>query len=260
MKKAVFFDIDGTLWDFKMNIPESTKEALKELRKNGHYAFLCSGRSRSNIKSPKLLALGFDGIVAACGTHIEFEGEKLFELLLTNEQIKHILTVLRKYQIPMVLEGPNYIYVDEKDFKDDPYVIYLRNELGENLKSITGIAQYEVNKLSAELGNADVELVRKELGTEFDMIVHEPDGILEIGQAGYSKASGIERLCAFLGIAKEDTYAFGDSANDVEMLEFVAHGIAMANGTDVAKNAAEFITTDIHKDGIWNGLKHYGLI
>ena len=73
MKKAVFFDIDGTLWDFKMNIPESTKEALKELRKNGHYAFLCSGRSRSNIKSPKLLALGFDGIVAACGTHIEFE-------------------------------------------------------------------------------------------------------------------------------------------------------------------------------------------
>jgi hydroxymethylpyrimidine pyrophosphatase-like HAD family hydrolase len=92
------------------------------------------------------------------------------------------------------------------------------------------------------------------------MIVHEPDGILEIGQAGHSKASGIERLCASLGIAKEDTYAFGDSANDVEMLEFVAHGIAMGNGTDVAKNAAEFITTDIHKDGIWNGLKHYGLI
>ena len=32
MKKAVFFDIDGTLWDFKMNIPESTKKALKELK------------------------------------------------------------------------------------------------------------------------------------------------------------------------------------------------------------------------------------
>ena len=57
MKKAVFFDIDGTLWDFKMNIPESTKKALKELRKNGYYAFLCSGRSRLNIKSPKYLHL-----------------------------------------------------------------------------------------------------------------------------------------------------------------------------------------------------------
>ena len=46
----------------------------------------------------------------------------------------------------------------------------------------------------------------------------------------------------------------------MEMLAFVAHGIAMGNGTDVAKNAAEFVTTDIHADGIWNGLKHYGLI
>lgn len=122
------------------------------------------------LKVPNYLHLDLTESWRPCGTHIEFEGEKLFELLLTKEQIGHILAVLRKHQIPMVLEGPNYIYVDEKDFVDDPYVIYLRNELGENLKSITGTAQYEVNKLSAELGNADVELVRKELGTEFDMI------------------------------------------------------------------------------------------
>ena len=75
MRKAVFFDIDGTLWDEKMQIPQSTKEALKRLRENGHYAFLCSGRSRSNIRSPRLLELGFDGVVAACGTHIDFHKE-----------------------------------------------------------------------------------------------------------------------------------------------------------------------------------------
>ena len=57
------------------------------------------------------------------------------------------------------------------------------------------------------------------------MIVHEPDGILEIGQAGHSKASGIERLCASLGIAKEDTYAFGDSANDVKCLNLWHMGL-----------------------------------
>ena len=54
MKKAVFFDIDGTLWDFKMNIPESTKKALKELRKNGYYAVEEAGQI---LKVPNYLHL-----------------------------------------------------------------------------------------------------------------------------------------------------------------------------------------------------------
>ena len=74
MKKAVFFDIDGTLWNEHMQVPESTTKAIRELRNAGNYAFLCSGRSRSNIRSEKILGIGFDGIVAACGTHIEYEG------------------------------------------------------------------------------------------------------------------------------------------------------------------------------------------
>ncbi len=44
MKKAVFFDIDGTLWDEKMRVPESTAAAIHKLRENGTYAFICSGR------------------------------------------------------------------------------------------------------------------------------------------------------------------------------------------------------------------------
>ena len=77
MKKAVFFDIDGTLWNEHMQVPESTTKAIRELRNAGNYAFLCSGRSRSNIRSEKILGIGFDGIVAACGTHIEYEGKKV---------------------------------------------------------------------------------------------------------------------------------------------------------------------------------------
>ena len=64
----------------------------------------------------------------------------------------------------------------------------------------------------------------------------------------------------YLGINKEDTYAIGDSINDLEMLQCVGHGIAMGNATQVAKDVAEYVTTDIHEDGIYNALKHYGLI
>ena len=44
------------------------------------------------------------------------------------------------------------------------------------------------------------------------------------------------------------------------MLRFAGHSIAMGNATEDAKAVAEYITTDIHEDGILNALKHYGLI
>ena len=62
--KAVFFDIDGTIWDAHMWIPESTKRAIRALRENGHLTFICSGRTRAFIQAEELLDLGFDGIIA----------------------------------------------------------------------------------------------------------------------------------------------------------------------------------------------------
>ena len=67
-------------------------------------------------------------------------------------------------------------------------------------------------------------------------------------------------LCEHLGISVEDTYAIGDSINDLEMLEFAGHSIAMGNASAVAKEKAEYVTTHIHEDGIYNALKHYALI
>lgn len=259
MKKAVFFDIDGTIWNDYMEIPESTIVAVTKLRENGHYAFLCSGRSRANIRTKKLLDIGFDGVVAACGTHIDFQGEKVFEQLLTQEQISHALAVIRKNEMSVVLEGPEYLYVDENAFLDDPYVIHLRKELGEDVKNIKVGAPYIINKMSAVLNNARLEKVIEELGTDFDVINHG-GGLIEIQPHGHSKATGIARVCELLHIDIEDTYAFGDSANDLEMISYVAHGVAMGNATDELKNVAEFVTTDIMKDGIHVGLQHYGLI
>jgi predicted mannosyl-3-phosphoglycerate phosphatase (HAD superfamily) len=45
MKKLLFFDIDGTLWDNRSRIPESTVRAIRRARENGHLAFINSGRS-----------------------------------------------------------------------------------------------------------------------------------------------------------------------------------------------------------------------
>ena len=66
-RKLLFFDIDGTLWDFHNVIPVSTVRAVHQARANGHLAFINSGRSRAFINSQELLGIGFDGIVSGCG-------------------------------------------------------------------------------------------------------------------------------------------------------------------------------------------------
>ena len=260
MKKAVFFDIDGTLWNYQMQIPESTVLAIRKLRENGHYAFICSGRSRSNIQSPKLLGIGFDGVVASCGAHIDFHKETAYQVLLTEKQVTYALNVLKKYHMPVVLEGPEYVYVNESDFMDDPYVIHLRKELGEHLKNIpSDHSKIRINKMSSIAPDVDEESFVKDMGEDFDVVIHG-QGIIEINPAGISKATGIRKVCEMLDIPHENTFAFGDSANDLEMLAYVAHSIAMGNGTEEVKNTAEYVTRSVDEDGILHGLKRYGLI
>ena len=54
--------------------------------------------------------------------------------------------------------------------------------------------------------------------------------------------------------------AFGDGGNDIQMLEYVALGIAMDNAGDKVKQVADYITDSVDDDGISNALKHFGLI
>ena len=85
MNKAAFFDIDGTLWDEKNFIPDSTRRAIKELRENGVLTFLNSGRCRAFINNKDLLSLGFDGIVSGCGTMIELHDDVIYKKILPEE-------------------------------------------------------------------------------------------------------------------------------------------------------------------------------
>ena len=54
--------------------------------------------------------------------------------------------------------------------------------------------------------------------------------------------------------------AFGDGGNDITMLQHVAVGVAMGNANPEVKEIADYITDDVDSDGIWNALKHFGVI
>ncbi|MFD1362353.1 HAD hydrolase family protein [Lentibacillus salinarum] len=68
------------------------------------------------------------------------------------------------------------------------------------------------------------------------------------------------RLIQRLQIPAQDIYAFGDSLNDIEMLQSVQNSVAMGNAPDIVKKAAASVTKDVNDDGIWYGLKMVGLL
>ncbi len=264
MKSAVFFDIDGTLWDYNCYIPDSTRVAIKKLRENGHLAFICSGRARAFIKNKDLLSLGFDGIVCSCGCHVEIDGKILFEKLIDKDFAKQTVEMIREYGFKPILEGPKNIYMDDDEFDhNDDFGNILRRDVGEDLVPIGGdyYGDWVINKMSCATEIEADKLIQcyEKLEDDYQIIKHN-NQVCELVPAGHTKATGMLKACELCCIDPANTYAFGDSENDLDMLEAAGVGIAMGNGTDRAKEVADYVTDDFDKDGIYNGLKHFGLI
>lgn len=257
---AIFFDIDGTLWDMDNIIPESTKEALRLLKENGHQIFICSGRTRVFIQNEELLALGFDGILCGCGTHIEYHGEDILYKKLDADLLRRSVQMFYDYNMPMVLEGKDMLYMDADVIGKDRYGRYLLQAMGDYIEPIRdNQARWEVSKFSLLIEGTKYQEVVEALRDEYEFLIHGPI-VMEVVPRGFSKATAIREICTKLGIDRADTYAFGDGANDLEMLDYVACGIAMGNAKEIAKEHADYVTDDLHAGGIFNACRHFGLI
>ena len=90
MSKIIFFDIDGTLYDSRIGIPESTVNALNRLIANEHKIVMCTGRSKGMIPE-EYFHMGFDGVILGAGTYVEYEGKILHQELMTPEEVQTVI-------------------------------------------------------------------------------------------------------------------------------------------------------------------------
>ncbi|WP_165618413.1 HAD family hydrolase, partial [Mycobacterium talmoniae] len=84
-------------------------------------------------------------------------------------------------------------------------------------------------------------------------------GLIEIVPAGISKATGVQEIAGPRGIADEEVVAFGDMPNDLPMLRWAGHGVAMGNAHPDVLAAANEVTAANTDDGLARVLERWWL-
>lgn len=79
---------------------------------------------------------------------------------------------------------------------------------------------------------------------------HNPDGLMEISAAGVTKAFALEHLAVEHGCTAADVVAFGDMPNDLPMITWAGHGVAVANAHADVIAAADEVTASNDDDGV----------
>lgn len=82
------------------------------------------------------------------------------------------------------------------------------------------------------------------------VVTHAGPRIVELLPAGFDKATGLSRVCEVLGAGPQEVVAFGDMPNDIPMLRWAGHGVAMANGHPDLKAVADEIAPANDQDGV----------
>lgn len=261
-KKALFFDIDGTIVsDITGKIPDSTINAISQAKANGHFTFINTGRTYCNI--PKILQqVDFDGYLCGCGTYLVCQDKLLFSTSISNQRLIELTALLNQYYIDAVFEGSEDIY-----FKKDLYRFEeaenLRNSLiekGFGRQKYIGDIDILVDKLLIFTDKqSNTKAFFENLKIDFD-IIDRRDGVYEIVPLGYSKATAIAYILNRYNIPKQQAYVFGDSTNDLPMFSYIPNAIAMGFYDKSLEPYLSFVTKTVEEDGIEYALQHFGII
>ena len=128
-----------------------------------------------------------------------------------------------------------------------------RESAAPELAHVTRLCAEGVTKLIAlhpRMGCDELLPLARELIAERAEVTHSGAAIVEIAAPGVTKAHALARYCAARGIARDAVVAFGDMPNDVPMLEWAGHAVAVANAhPDVLAIATE-VTSSNDQDGV----------
>lgn len=262
-------DVDGTLLDPEERITPRTREAVAAAVANGAHFVLATGRPPRWIP-PVAEGLGFGPMAVCANGAVIYDAatdrvisartlsvDALAELAEVATRVvpgaglaaERIGRSAHDSATPQFVSAPGYEHawlnpdnteVSQQDLLSAPAVKLLVRKPGMPSSELAAVLNRHVGMLG-------------------DITYSTNDGLVEISAVGISKAVGVEEVARPLEISAEDVVAFGDMPNDVPMLRWAGHGVAMGNAHPEAIAAANEVTAPNGDDGLARVLERWWL-
>ena len=270
-RKLIFLDIDGTLLPpGDMLIPDSTLQALRAARANGHKLFLCTGRNL-HMTAPLLEYGCFDGAICSAGGYVLCDGQVLVDLPMEPEQCSGLSAVLEQHGVDYTLESRDDTFAGPKmtarwkftaDAPDKPLnseAARWRKAMQDGMR-LTPLSRYDGQPIYKIVYIAehlrDLDEAKRLYQDQFVFCESNldtmDDGMVngELINRKFDKGTGIRAICRHLGHPQEDTIGFGDSDNDLQMTQAAGISVCMGNGSERLKQLCDRIAPTVYEDGL----------
>ena len=259
-KKIFFFDLDGTLLNSKKEITSKTMEALKRFTDAGNHFAISTGRAiDSAMDVQKELGLFFSGtfLVGYNGGQIyDCDNKELvYRAQIPLNLVKKCFDLAKEHNIHIHTYNDDHILTPD----DGECIDYYRRVIKTPYivtDDVTKELEYGPSKcIAIELHDHEkMERFREEvlkIAPDKLSVMYSNPYYLEIFPSEAGKGSAVIRLCDYLDIPIENSFAAGDEQNDISMIKAAGTGIAMLNATDMVKDNADVITeSDNDHDGL----------
>ncbi|SFJ53836.1 Cof-type HAD-IIB family hydrolase [Thermoflavimicrobium dichotomicum] len=255
-KKIVFFDIDGTFLDDEKKILDSTKQAIQRLHEKGIYTAIATGRP-PQMFDWILQEYQIRSYIAMNGQYVVFDGQEIYANPMDQDALQDLTMLAMSRGDAIGYCNHKHVRVTEEGH---PFVQASFQSLKYPYPS-ADCQFYQHSKVFQGYLFCDEKDVQMYMDRYPDLYFFRwHEYAADILPKGCSKAVGIRKLIEIADIKLENTYAFGDGLNDLEMIEMVGKGIAMGNAVPEVKRVADVITSSNCEDGIFRGLMEVGLL
>lgn len=263
--RLVATDMDDTLLRDDWTISERTVQTIQQARQQGIYVTIATGRMPSSVR-PYARQLGIDvPVITYNGAMVqEALSEKvIYRKVIPVETVQDIINWLLPQDIDFHVYLKDQVFVEKMSDWSIRYEQATRVPIIEtNLRELLSLEKEGFEKI---LLFGEPEVLRgweEKIDLRYEGKVRTTQSksyFLELIHPEVNKGAALASLAERLGVKQEEVLAVGDSLNDLEMIRYAGLGVAMGNGRQEVKEAADVVTSSNQEDGVAQAIEKYAL-